>query len=185
MADYTPPNETEAIIISAAEILTALTEPEEGHNPSDRRAIFSSELRNLAGSVRNSRNRRAIEQILSEDTSPFAAVVRNIGFHGDDEGNGSQRYQIQLEDDQGEIEYISTARADNDSTAVEQLVGELEDARNHRVLIFKHMEQGKDGRKFRSLVHFQIIGGTVDSAHDDLEDQLDTHIESIGKKKGR
>lgn len=181
MADYTPPTETEAIIIATAEMLSG--HEDEYEHPSDRRAVFSSQLRNIAGSVRNSRNRRVVEQILSEDTSPFAAVVRNIGFHGDDDGNGSQRYQVQLEDDDGEIEYISTARADNDSTAVEQLVAELEDARDHRVLIFKHMEQGKDGRKFRSLVHFQIIGGTVDSSHDDLEDQLDEHIESIGKKK--
>lgn len=183
MADYTPPSETEASIIAAAEILAG--HEEEYEHPSDRRAVFTSQLRNVAGSARNGRNRRVVEQILSEDTSPFAAVVRNIGFHGDDEGNGSQRYQVQLEDDEGEIEYISTARADNDSTAVEQLVAELENAIDHRILVFKHMEQGKDGRKFRSLVHFQVIGGVVETDHDDLDEQLEEHIDSIGKKKGR
>lgn len=178
MADYTPPSETEATIIAAAEILAG---PEEEYeHPTDRRAVFTSQLRNIAGSVRNGRNRRVVEQILSEDTSPFAAVVRNIGFH-----ESSQRYQVQLEDDDGEIEYISTARADNDSTAVEQMVAELEDAYDHLILVFKHMEQGKDGRRFRSLVHFQVIGGEVDPVHDDLEEQLDKHIDSIGKKKGR
>lgn len=169
-----------ASIIAAAEILAG--SEEEYEHPADRRAVFTSQLRHIAGSVRNTRNLRTVDSILSEDTSAFASVVRGIGFH-----DGSQRYQIQLEDPEdadGEIEYISTARVDNDKVAVEQLVAELDDARDKRVLVYKHMEQGKDGRKFRSLVHFQVIGGEVGSCHDDLDEQLDDHIAQIGKKKG-
>lgn len=177
MAEYTPPTEAEASIIAAAEILAG-DEAEYDH-PSDRRAVFSTSLRQVAASVRNIRNRRAVESIIGEDTAAFASVIRGVDLH-----EKSQRYEVQLEDpDNAEIEYISTARADNDVVAVEQLVGEIDEATDHLCLVYKHKEEGKDGRTYRSLVHFQIIGGTRESEHDDLAEQLREWIAQRGNGK--
>lgn len=176
--EYFEPGAVETSIIAAA---AALTGP---NDHPDFNAEMLMNIREVATMARDWRYRDTVNDLLSEDAAPFAAVIRGFEFH-----ESSQRFVIQLEskDSNGpKLEYINTNRVDSDPS-VDLMMEIIEDELiGNNALIYKLIE-AKGDKKYRSLGHVKNLGPADESEFSDqeLEDDLADHVEGIGKPKER
>ncbi|GAA2031238.1 hypothetical protein GCM10009720_09380 [Yaniella flava] len=172
--EYFEPGAVEASIIAAA---ASMTGP---NDHADWNAQMLMNIREVATMARDWKFRDTVNDLLSEDATPFAAIIRGFEFH-----ESSQRYVIQLESkdkDGPKLEYINTNRVDSDAS-VDLLMEIIEDdLMGNSVLVYKLVE-AKGEKKYRSLGHVKNLGPGDDSEFSDqeLEDDLLDHVESIGK----
>lgn len=173
---YFEPGAVEVSIIAAA---AAMTGP---NDHPDFNAEMLMNIREVATMARDWKYRDTVNELLSEDTAPFAAVIRGFEFH-----ENSQRYVIQLESkdsDGPKLEYINTNRADSDPS-VDVMMEIIEDQLlGNNALIYKLVET-KGDKKYRSLGHVKNLGPGAESEYTDrqLEDDLADHVDSIGKER--
>lgn len=174
--EYFEPGAVEASIIAAA---AAMTGP---NDHPDWNAEMLMNIREVATMARDWKYRDTVNDLLSEDATPFAATIRGFEFH-----ENSQRYVIQLESkdsDGPKLEYINTNRIDSDAS-VDLMMDIIEnELLGHNVLVYKLVE-AKGNKKYRSLGHVKNLGPGPASEFSDqeLEDDLADHVESIGKEK--
>jgi len=177
--EYTQPDAVEVSLISAAAAMSG---------PNDYpgwRIDFIQNLREVTAMSRQFNYRDIVADLLSENSKPFAAIIRGFAFH-----DSSQRYALQLEsedaDGQSRLEYINTNRVDSDPT-VEALIDRIEDELlDNKALIYKLVES-KGNNKYRSVAHVQNLGPADDSffSTDELEHDLEDHVAGIGKASSR
>lgn len=174
--DYFEPTTMEASLIAAA---AAMTGPNDHDNWEPE---FVINLREVTTRTRQWKYRDIVKDLLAEESKPFAAVIRGFAFH-----ENSQRYVVQLEtikDGEPELEYINTNRVDSDPS-VDLVIDQIEhELLNRLVLVYKTMEV-KGKLKYRSLGHVSDLGpaGASGFSDDDLADELEDHVDSIGKKR--